>query len=176
MGSEMCIRDSTVAMPVDGEIILGGGRGIASYPGIFPVAGISAGQDEVTVGIFNKSLGTGYVTGWLVGIDGPVKGRDYRIMHGKNWIGRTYNMDICITEGADIAVVNQCAIVYDGKGNQFFIIPGMGTTTYLNSELVGKPEKLKLGDEIKMGNCTFEFIPFCREGHIWEVEGLCGED
>lgn len=163
-------EDRTVAMPVDGELYLNNGpAGLASIS----VEGISAAEDGVTQSIFCKAKGTAYVTGWLVGTAGPVKGRDYRIMHGKNWVGRTYNMDICIAEGIGIAAVNQCAIVYDGKGNQFFIMQGTGTTTYLNGELVKKPERLKLGDEIKMGDCTFEFIPFCRDGHVWEVEDIC---
>lgn len=175
---EIRIRDEgldegrTMAMPADREVFLQHGT---TDPGAGRVRGISAAEDGVTQGIFCKARGTAYVTGWLVGTGGPVKGRDYRIMSGKNWIGRSYNMDICIAEGAGIAAVNQCAVVYDRRGNQFFVMQGAGTITYLNGGLVKKPEVLKLGDEIKMGNCTFEFVPFCREGHVWEVEDLCGE-
>ena len=162
-------EDHTMAMPANGEVFIGK-AGTDGERHVQRVAGISAGEEGVTRSIFSKPLGTAYVTGWLVGIEGPVKGRDYRIMHGKNWVGRNYNMDICISEGDGISVINQCALVYDGKGNQFFILQGNGTTTYLSGELVREPKLLQLGDRISMGNCVFEFVPFCRDGHVWEVE------
>ena len=34
------------------------------------------------------------VTGWLVCIEGPSKGRDYKIMTEKNFLGRSETMDI----------------------------------------------------------------------------------
>lgn len=134
--------------------------------------GISADKEGVTISLFSKGVGKAYVTGWLVGLEEPVKGQDYRIIHGKNWVGRNYNMDICISDGEEIAMVNHCALIYDGKGNQFFILAGNGTTTYLNGTLVQGANELKSGDQIKIGNCLFEFVPFCREGHVWEVENL----
>ena len=151
----------TQAMPKGGNVQI-------SAPGRVPAAGISAGADPVTVGIFSKHQGKGYVTGWLVGREGPVKGRDYRIYHGMNWIGRSSNMDICIMEDISISQEKHCAVVYDSKSNQFYIAGGTGTITYLNENLLEGSSVIQLGDTVKIGSSTFEFVPFCREGHTWE--------
>ena len=160
-------EERTVAMPVFGqdEISFNGSRGGSK------AAGMAAPEEGVTIGIFNNRYkGTAYVTGWLVGLSGPVKGRDFRITHGYNWIGRSYNMDMCISEGTGMAENKHCAIVYDGKGNKFFITPGSGTITYRNGTILDNPSPLVLGDTLKMGDCEFEFVPFCREGHVWDQE------
>lgn len=157
-------EDKTVAAPVAGEICFGGMGKIETG-----LSGIAADNDVVTVGICSKYMGNAYVTGWLVGIDGPVKGRDFRIIHGNNRVGHSYNADITIAEGTGIAELAHCTVVYDGKGNHFFIGPGTGTITYLNGNLLNDWKQLKIGDRIKIGNCLFEFVPFCREGHVWEA-------
>lgn len=127
----------------------------------------SAGQDSVTVGYFSSRSGTAYVTGWIVCTDGPQKGRDYRIGHGINWVGRRPDMDIYIREDPDIAAERHCALVYDGRGNRFYLLNGKGNT-YLNGNILEQSELLKAGDVIEIGRSTFEFIPFCREGRTWE--------
>lgn len=125
-------------------------------------------EDPVTVGIFKRQHhGNDLVTGWIVCTEGPDRGRDYRIRHGNNWIGRSQNSDICMNGDTDIAYEKQCAVVYDGKSNTFFIIPGSGAITYVNGKILDKPQKLELGDTIRFGRSEFEFIPFCREGHVW---------
>lgn len=131
--------------------------------------GLNRPDEDVTVGIFKKHhQGNDPVTGWLVCIKGQSKGRDYRIRHGNNWIGRSQNSDIWMDGDSAIANEKQCAVVYDHKGNHFFVIPGNGTITYVNGEILSDPQPLKTGDTIKIGNSEFEFIPFCREGHTWK--------
>ena len=156
----------TVSMPVPGEVKLD--RGTYAKPR--GRRGIPAGEEGVTIGIYSPQMGTAYVTGWLVGVEGPVKGRDYRISHGRNSVGCSHQSDICISEGTGIAENGHCIVVYDGRGNQFYLAPGNGTITYRNGELLREPVELSLGDRIGIGDCTFEFVPFCREGHVWEVE------
>ena len=161
-------EEKTVAMlPGQNEEIMFNGSG-----GRGKMSGMAAPDEGVTVGIFKPGKGTAFVTGWLVGIEGPVKGRDFRIIHGKNWIGRSYNMDLCISEGIGIADIKHCAVVYDGKGNHFFVVPGSGTVTYLNGNVLEGPSAIGLGDQLKLGNCKFEFVPFCREGRVWDPEEL----
>ena len=155
----------TQAMPA-------GDGGSTFLPGGGPMRQEGPGVDDdgATVGMFSRAMGTNYITGWLVATDGIVKGRDYRIYHGISWVGRSYNSDIIIHEDAGIAEWKQCGVVYDGRGNHFFLLPGQGTTTYLNGEVLEKPMPLLSGDVINMGNSKFEFVPFCREGHTWDTE------
>lgn len=154
----------TVAMPATQDFVHIGGEGRQGGTQV-----IGADEEGVTVGFLSKATGTAYVTGWLVGKTGPVKGRDYRIYPNYNWIGRSFGADVVIREAQNIAEKQHCAVVYDYKSNRFFLSPGMGTTTYLNGDLLDGPKQLVLGDEISMGGLLFEFVPFCREGHTWEA-------
>ena len=69
-----------MAMPVGGDqdVFLGrAGSGIS--------AGVSATDDQVTMSFYTGPKGVSCVTGWLVCVEGPERGRDYRITHGMNW-------------------------------------------------------------------------------------------
>ena len=171
-GSDENENMKTQAMLIrDGQTIMIGSGNEDTLPfATEKLHGLDAPREYRTNGIMRNTAGIPYVTGWLVGIAGPVKGRDYRLIHGKNWVGVSGSNDICIREGSDIAWERQCAIVYDGKGNRFYVLQGTGTTTYLNGELVGVAQELKVGDEIAMGDCTFIFIPYCSEERVWEVQ------
>lgn len=129
-------------------------------------AGVPADHSQ-TVGYYSRYRGNAYVTGWLVATEGPAKGRDFRILHGMNRIGRSSHMDICISEDDEIAEKN-CTVVYDGKSNSFFVAAERGALTYLNGQLLTEARRLKLGDEIAIGRSRLEFVPFCREGHVWD--------
>lgn len=134
-----------------------------------PIQGM-ASREDVTIGLFSSAIGRGYVTGWLVGVKGPALGRDYRIHHGINWVGSGYNANIIIGEDSSIASEKHCGVVYDGANIDFYLIPGQGTNTYLNGQLLTSERKLYLGDAIVIGASTFEFIPYCREGHTWGTD------
>ena len=153
--------DVTVAKLSDQSIFISGKEG--------PVQGISSDGD-VTIGMFQKATGRAFITGWLVGTSGPVKGRDYRIYHGINWVGNSYRADIIIPEDIYIEPNKHCGLVYDGANVDFYLIPGQGTNTYLNGELLTSQKKIYPYDEIFMGKSTFEFIPYCKEGHVWNSD------
>lgn len=133
---------------------------------------MNSSEDEnvKTIGFFSSAKGNDFVTGWLVCISGAEKGRDYRLHHGFNRIGRDFGMDVQIADDQMITRKNHCSIVYDDRENKFSLIPSTGTLTYFNNSLLTKTQMLQMGDLVTMGNSTFEFIPFCREGRIWEKE------
>ncbi len=166
-GSSSIGEDVTMAiMPNLGQDIHINGRKLSRQTGSFGMSG----DDEHTVALIPKGIGRGNsaVTGWLVCTAGPAKGRDYRLSFNKNWIGRSYNSDVVLAEVGNIAENRQCCIVYDPRGNKFYLTPEDGTSTYLNGGLLCEPRELKLGDELGLGDCKFEFVPFCREGHVWD--------
>lgn len=127
-------------------------------------------DDGKTIGMFSAAMGNDYVTGWLVCIDGVEKGRDFRLRHGFNWIGRDYDMDVILQ--SDIAVSRQkhCAVVYDDRSNSFSIVPNAGNELYKNGNPIHEPEYIKTGDVIQVGMQKYEFIAFCREGREWGKE------
>ncbi len=127
-------------------------------------------DDQRTVGFYSGARGNDYVTGWLVCTAGPEKGRDYRLHHGFNRIGRDVGMDVQVLDDPAISRKNHASVVYDEKSNRFSLVPSVGTLTYYHNDLLTKTETIQAGDEIKMGNSTFVFIPFCMEGRVWQRE------
>src|ERR1700722_12649283 len=63
---------------------------------------IRPSDDGVTQGFFKATLGIEPVVGWLVCIQGPSLGRDYRIKSQRNFIGRDPRMDICIANDPQV--------------------------------------------------------------------------
>ena len=104
------------------------------------------------------------VCGWIVCITGARKGKDYKIMAGKNFVGRADDMDIQILGDNKISRRNHCVIVYDEKQSKTVILPGDSNgIVYLNEEAVYVPTTLMEFDVIEMGESRFLFIPFCGE-------------
>lgn len=127
------------------------------------------GDDRKTIGLYSGALGNDYVTGWLVCTEGPEKGRDFRLHHGFNRIGRDFGMDVQVMDDPAISRINHCSVVYDEKSITFSAVPGSGTVTYCNGELLARATRLEAGDELRLGESSFVMIPFCREGRVWET-------
>ncbi|MFI3187628.1 MAG: FHA domain-containing protein [Methylococcaceae bacterium] len=115
-----------------------------------------------------KKTGIDPVVGWLVCVDGPEKGRDYRIRSEKNYIGRDASMDICISGDETISRENHAMISFNPKNLNFRIAPGSSRgMVYLNNEEVDVPENLKPYDLIEIGQCKLMFVSFCGEKFQW---------
>lgn len=128
-----------------------------------------------TVGVFQKSMNLEPVVGWLVCIEGPDKGKDFRIWAKNNTIGRSEKMDICIKGDTTISRENHARIAYDDKHNNFHLIPAESTNNiYLNDEPIYIPTKLGEYNVIEFGDSKFLFVPFCNEKFTWR-DGLRSE-
>lgn len=122
-----------------------------------------------TVGVVRKKMGIDPVVGWLVCIDGPEKGRDYRIRSERNFVGRDPKMDICIGGDDAISRDNHAVISFNPKKNTYLLMPGEGRgIIYLNEEEVAVPMELKAYDMMEIGQTRLLFVPFCGENFKWE--------
>lgn len=134
---------------------------------------VAAAQEdsERTVGI-NQIFGSEVepVTGWLVRLTGREWGKDYRLVKGRNRIGRDERMDVCLAHDAKITRQEHCALVYDDRSNESFLVPGNGTLTYHNGEMLTTPKALKSGDAIVIGETKLLFIAFCEGDRVWNDE------
>ena len=102
-------------------------------------------------------------------IEGARKGKDYKVMAGKNFVGRADDMDIQILGDNKISRRNHCVIVYDAKQGQTVLLPGDSNgLVYLNDEAVYVPTGLNIYDVIELGESKFLYIPFCGEHFKWE--------
>lgn len=108
------------------------------------------------------------VTGWLVCIEGPSKGRDYRIRTEKNFLGRSETMDIQILGDNHIAKKNHAVLVYDPKKRKTLVLPGDSQgLVYVNDEAAYIPMELSPYDVLEMGKSKFLFVPLCGENFEW---------
>jgi len=126
-------------------------------------------EEGATVGVFKAKIGIEPVVGWLVCVDGPDRGRDYRIRSQRNFIGRDARMDISISGDEQISRENHAVITYDLRSNVFRLAPGESRgITYLNNNAVDVPAMLKPYDVIELGATKLIFIPFCGEAFQWQ--------
>jgi len=129
----------------------------------------SAGAAEgVTRAVHRQSSGVSPVVGWLVCIDGPDKGRDYRLHSEKNFIGRASGMDIAISGDDSISREKHAAVSFEPKKKIFWLLPGESSgLVYVNEEVVNTPVQLKARDIIELGRTRLMFFPFCDETFQW---------
>jgi len=128
-----------------------------------------AGEVGKTVGVYRKKLGVDPVSGWLIAITGPEKGRDFRITSERNFIGRGESMDIQIAGDEAVSRDNHAAVSYSPKTQIFRIYPGDSKgLVYLNEQEVLTPEILKAYDVVELGQTKLMFVPFCGDNFRWD--------
>ena len=116
----------------------------------------------------NGTVGFSPVTGWLVCIEGPDRGMDYRIRNGYNYIGRGEHMDICIRNDQHISTENQAVVGYDSQENIFFFGPAGGKNTVrVNGKMIINSVELSPYDQLEFGKTKLLFIPLCGDKFHW---------
>lgn len=108
------------------------------------------------------------VVGWLVCTDGVNKGTDYRLHQGRNFIGRSQEMDVCIMGDNTVSRSSHAIVVYDPRSNAYLAQPGCSKELfYVNDKLVLNPVELKAMDILNIGNTKLMFVPLCGEKFHW---------
>lgn len=126
-----------------------------------------AGEEIKTQNVFSTAFGGEPVTGWLVCMQGPERGRDYRIHPMRNFIGRSSKMDICIVDDPQVSREKHAALVYEPRSRRFLLEPGQGPVV-LNGLPLTAAQALQGEDRIEIGVSVYFFIPFCKEGRGWD--------
>ncbi len=125
-----------------------------------------------TVALGHRDMSREPVVGWLVCIEGPEKGKDYRLYDRQNTIGRSERMDVCIESDKAISRENHARIAYEPRHNNFTIIPGESTNNiYLNGQPIYVPTILNPYDVLEFGESKFLLVAFCCDRFNWN-EGL----
>jgi hypothetical protein len=124
-------------------------------------------DDGVTRGVFQSRMKADPVVGWLVCTEGAEKGRDYRIHAGRNFIGRSYKMDVSIPDDETVTRDNHCSLAFDPLHSAFLLAPGEGTGVLVNGKLLQEPVEIKNEDAIRIGSSEFVFMAFCGSARKW---------
>ncbi len=108
------------------------------------------------------------VIGWLVCLEGPDQGRDFRLKAEKNVIGRSSIMDVCIPSDTAISREKHASLIFDPKKQIFWLLPGDSAgLVYHNGEAVNSPVQVHGDDVIELGRSKLVLVPFCGEKYRW---------
>jgi len=125
--------------------------------------------DRRTVSILQQRTGFDPVVGWLVCVEGPDRGRDYRLHSENNFIGRDPGMDVCISGDGAVSRHKHAVLSFDPASNDFELSPGESRRlVYLNERRVNAPVSIDIYDAIGLGRTTLLFMPFCSDQFRWE--------
>lgn len=106
--------------------------------------------------------------GWLVALGGEHIGTDFRLKTGKNFIGRSAQMDVALTEDKSVSRESHAIIVYEPKEHLYLVQSGESSSlVYLNNKVVLSPVELKAYDMITVGEINLLFMPLCGERFNW---------
>lgn len=123
-----------------------------------------------TVGMFaSGSDGAKPVVGWLVCVEGPNYGEDFRLVAGRNFIGRANNMDVVLSKDMAVSRNKHLVIIYDPVQNEFIVQAGESKElAYHNGKAIIEPTKVNANDTIKLGESILMLVPFCSDTFSWE--------
>lgn len=127
-------------------------------------------DDEKTKSIYDSFIGNTQapVVGWLVCVEGEHMGEDFRLVSGRNFIGRSSDMDVALTKDHSISRNKHAIVVYEPKSNVFMIQPGDSRElSYLNEKVILQTEQIEAYDMIALGKTKLVFIPFCNMQFQW---------
>ena len=143
------------------------GKTVAAVPGN---AAPEADRGK-TVGIIKKEIGIDPAVGFLVCISGPHRGADYKLVAGRNFIGRAAAMDVALADDDTVSRESHALVTYDAKHNTFSLSPGQGRgITYCNDEQVEMVRPLNAYDVIEVGKSQLLFLPLCGEKFQWKED------
>lgn len=129
------------------------------------------GDSGKTVAVMKKKIGIDPAVGFLVCIEGPHRGADYKIVAGRNFIGRAAAMDVALTDDDTVSRESHALVTYDAKHNKFSLSPGQGRgITYCNDEQVEMVHSLNAYDIIEVGKSKLLFLPLCGDKFRWDEE------
>lgn len=115
-----------------------------------------------------ETAGFDPVVGWLVCIEGPDRGRDYRLQTAKNFIGRADGMHVRIAGDDSVSREKHAVVVFEPEETKFWLLPGdSASLVYQNDKVVHTPGELAEGDIIRVGQTKLMFVPFCGERRQW---------
>lgn len=133
------------------------------------VFALQAQEQNPTVGYYSQKMELNPVVGWLVCLSGKNRGRSYELHAGRNFVGRTSDMDIMLEGDNSVSRVKHAIFVYDARGKKYIAQPGESRELfYVNEEVVLNNVAIKSFDKILIGHTQLLFIALCGENFTWD--------
>ncbi len=123
---------------------------------------------QATIGYFGE-VSIEPVVGWLVAIKGGHQGQDFKLKTGRNFIGRSMDMDVVLSDDASISRDKHAIILYEPKSNIFLVQPGDAKELfYLNEKVVLSATEIQAYDILSLGETQLLFVPCCSDKFNWD--------
>ncbi|MCI8659330.1 MAG: FHA domain-containing protein [Lachnospiraceae bacterium] len=136
-------------------------------------AGLAEDDNNMTVSYYSQKISQKIkiepVVGWLVCTAGEYFGQSFCLKSGRNFIGRSSQMDVCLEGEKSVSRERHAVIIYEPRGRVFIAQPGDSRELfYVNDNVVLDNLVLKPNDVISLGKVNLMIIPCCNEQFAWE--------
>ncbi len=116
-----------------------------------------------------------WVQGWLVAISGPMKGKFYPIVYGRNQVGRSPECRICLPHDPAISG-KQLVIRFKEKKRTYTVKDhddAKQITIMNDDEELDDVVDIQRGDTLRLSpQTTMRFIPFCDDTFTWDYPSM----
>ena len=127
-------------------------------------------ETNLTLGFYAQKMGMEPVVGWLVCVEGEQKGRSFELHAGRNFIGRSPEMDIVLAGDIAVSRNKHAIIIYEARNKMFLAQAGESRELfYVNDEVVLSNVKINPYDAVLIGSTKLLFIPFCSDKFTWDA-------
>jgi len=130
-------------------------------------------DSEHTVGLWdieNTNTIVKPVVGWLVSIEGTTCGKDFRLCAGRNYVGRSQDMDIVLDDDNAVSRSKHAIIIFDPVSQTALCQAGESRELfYLNGKVVTDTVEMKKGDILTIGRTKLIFVPFSGDVFTWDA-------
>lgn len=109
------------------------------------------------------------VVGWLIGLNGTVRGSIFELRAGRNFIGRAPESEILLADDNTVSYSRHASVIYEPNTRTFIAQAGESNgLIYVNGEMVLNGAQLSAYDRITVGKTNLLFFPLCSEAFAWE--------
>lgn len=109
------------------------------------------------------------VVGWLIGLNGTVRGSIFELRAGRNFIGRAPESETLLADDNAVSYSRHASVIYEPNTRTFIAQAGESNgLIYVNGEMVLNGAQLSAYDRITVGKTKLLFFPLCSEAFAWE--------
>lgn len=106
--------------------------------------------------------------GWLVCIEGNMLGESFILYEGNNFIGRSPQMNICLSKEPTVSRNNHACIIYNREKRTLSIQSGTKNhIVLLNDNILTDSQPLQDRNLIQLGDCILLYVALCDDNFSW---------
>ena len=116
-----------------------------------------------------KQEETAPIVGWLVCVEGPEKGKDFRVYQKLNMIGKSERAGIRLRDEAGLPFPIWARLAYSTDDNRCRISAISAGHVLHNGKEIEEAVALSSGDRLVLGGCEYIFVALCGDSFRWDA-------